>query len=109
MIPLVSELNSVENFGDLVRAFVDSLPSKVNAVKSAVESDPSKAVALLHKLQGSAGGYGYPAICAVAEALETKVKNGKKLADVLPDFDQLEELVGRALLGLPSSSSSQDH
>lgn len=104
MIPLVSELSSVEDFGDLVRAFVESLPTKVAAIRSAMEADPNKAAALLHKLQGSAGGFGYPAICSVAEVLETKAKAGKGMADLVAEFTQLEELVTRAQLGLPASS-----
>ena len=99
-IPLHSELRSVHDFDSLLRSFVQSLPSKVAAIRTAMETDPGAAAALLHKLQGSAGGYGYPSISRAVSELEKKVKSGVSAPELAGDVEGLEVLVERALRGL---------
>lgn len=100
LIPLHSELRSVEDFDSLLRSFVDSLPGKIAAIRDALQSTPEAAGVLLHKLQGSAGGYGYPMISRVVSELEKKVKEGKSATELQNDLSTLDELVRRAQLGL---------
>ncbi len=100
LIPLLSELRSVQDFDSLLRSFVTSLPLKVAAIRDAMSSSPEVAASLLHKLQGSAGGYGYPTISHVVGELEKGVKDGKSAIDLHDGLSTLDELVRRAQLGL---------
>jgi len=107
LTPLLSELRSVQDFESLLRSFVQSLPSKIEAIQSAMQTRPDVAAQLLHKLHGSAGGYGYPMISRVVADLEKKVKAGTSASDLQTDVAALEELVHRAQLGLDPSRDTQ--
>ncbi len=88
----------------MLKSFVLSLPAKVEAIRLAMPSKSDAAAALLHKLQGSAGGYGYPMISRVVCELEKKVKAGVPADDLQNDVKALEDLVHRAQLGLNDTS-----
>jgi HPt (histidine-containing phosphotransfer) domain-containing protein len=55
----------------LLRDFIDRLPARVEDLKGALATGDTKKVALLaHRLKGSAGLYGFPALSALGASLE---------------------------------------
>ena len=100
--PLLSELASESAVAPLIPMFVASLLVKVVLIRSAAaDDDMAKVVRTAHQIRGAAGGYGYPSITAVAQAIEEAAAAPTPPAVLSAMVDQLDALCDRAAAGLP--------
>jgi CheY-like chemotaxis protein len=77
---LVSTLGEDEEMRELVEGFTERLGERCTEIEHAVQvGDRTLIAALAHRLKGSAGGYGFPAITEAAGALEQAAKTGESL------------------------------
>ena len=85
----------------LVEGFVARLPKRLSALESAVRNADWKRVALLsHQLKGAAGGYGFPSLTKVAEAMETAALLSAPSISLEKYLSELKSLCQRALNGI---------
>eukprot|EP00913_Durusdinium_trenchii_P006054 g5666.t1 len=84
--PLVSEFASDPDMIEIVEYFVEELPKRVQAIRSAAtDSDVQSLRTLAHQLKGAAPGYGFAAIGDAAGVLEAA------LSEMTVDGEQLGE------------------
>ncbi len=97
---LVSTLANDADMQELVADFVRRLPERGAEIERAAANDERDLLVMLaHKLRGSAGGYGFPAITDAAGALEQAARAARPAADAAPlkaGARQLAELCRRA-------------
>ena len=99
--PLRSLYADDDLIADILPAFVTNLPKYLDSLKVAVEgSDLVAAARTCHDLKGTAGGYGYPQIGALAEELEKEIKGSQHIATIARLLQDLTRLCYRAKLGL---------
>jgi len=61
---------------DLLVQFIEKLPAMIDEVnQAAVQGDRDALKARVHRLKGVGGGYGYPALTAIAGKLEFQIEN----------------------------------
>ncbi len=95
--PYVSDLADDAEMVEIVSAYVDQLPGRVEAVREAVDRSDVEALGeLVHNLKGSAGGYGFGRISEVAAELQEALREGADLGDVADQIDELIDLCERA-------------
>ena len=85
---------------DVVQAFVDGLDRRVADMATALgDGDFQMLKHLAHQLNGSGGGYGYPALTELAADLEQQA-----LSETLPNcqrvLDELKVMVSRVVVKL---------
>lgn len=77
-------------------AYARDLPAKARAVAAATRevvaeaSRAADAIAVAHRLRGTAGAYGYPEVSRAAGAIEDALHRGTRDASLLPLADALE-------------------
>ncbi len=99
---IVSELSSDPDMVELVEMFVDELPEKMEAFKSALEAGEIDTLrSLSHQLKGSGGGYGFPSITLAARQLENAAIAGQDLEKMAEEIKGLTELCERARAAPP--------
>lgn len=99
---VVSELSSDPDMVELVEMFVDELPGKMEALKSALDAGEIDTLkSLSHQLKGSGGGYGFPSITLAAKELENEAAAGQDLEKMAEEIRGLTELCERARAVLP--------
>jgi CheY-like chemotaxis protein len=99
---LVSKLADDADMVELVEMFIDELPDKLAAIKTALaRQDFDDLARVAHQLKGSAGGYGFPAITEVAKEIEYTAKVGRHLETLNAQVKELASLCGRARATVP--------
>ncbi len=102
--PLVSRFAADPEMADMVRFFLDELPARVEAIKSAWAARELRLLGrLAHTLRGAGAGYGFPEIRDAANAVQDELKPGPTGAPDLSAVDlqisQLIDLCARACSG----------
>ncbi len=102
--PAVEEVNPIystllqqeSDVGDLVANFLEKLPGMVAQIHAAVQSqDMTELSHLLHNMKSIGGGYGFPQLTELSEAMEYAVIDEAyaKMHDYLHRFDSLCESI----------------
>jgi HPt (histidine-containing phosphotransfer) domain-containing protein len=92
----VSDEDLEAELAALRASYARDLPAKARAVATATRAtaaDPAKseeAIALAHRLRGTAGAYGFPAVSRAAGAIETALHGGVRDASLLALADAME-------------------
>ncbi|MBX3372791.1 MAG: Hpt domain-containing protein [Phycisphaeraceae bacterium] len=96
--PLYSTLAGDDEMADLISYFVAELSNRVEALQAAfTEGDEDRLRMLAHQIKGAAGGYGFPAITAVAGDLERVLQSdGRGMSEVDRQVRDLIDLCRRA-------------
>ena len=77
IMPLRSQFADDPEMGELLVLFLSELESKVNAMRTSVESgDVDTLTRVTHQVRGAAGGYGYPQITNIAAQVEETLRGG---------------------------------
>ena len=88
---LKSEFANDPDLCDIVTMFVDELPSRVDAIKTAFHKGDMETIrTMTHQLRGSAGGYGFTPIGDVAGEIEMESFNEE--ADISALYEMIEDL-----------------
>src|SRR5262249_28601685 len=91
--PTAAALRQHPEIRRLTADFVDGLPERLAALeRSLAEEDLGTVATLAHRLKGTAGGYGFPAITTAAGELEASVKARRPRAEVQASLCRLIEL-----------------
>jgi CheY-like chemotaxis protein len=93
--PLVSDLVGDPDLAELVDEFVADLPTRSAALQTAVR-DMAEVCRLAHQMKGSAGGFGFAPITAVAADIEQAAKSGAEALDLGRRIAELSGLCARA-------------
>ncbi len=95
--PLVSEFASDPDMIEIVEYFVEELPKRVQAIRSAVtDSDVQSLRTLAHQLKGAAPGYGFAAIGDAAGVLEASLRvSDGSIEGVMGQVEDLASLCQR--------------
>jgi len=74
--PITSSFASDPDMADLVALFIQELPTRIQSLRAAWESERlSDLQRLAHQLKGTGIGYGFPAITRAAGSLENRLMN----------------------------------
>jgi HPt (histidine-containing phosphotransfer) domain-containing protein len=103
--PLRSQYEGDEAIGPILPVFLNNVPKYLADLGSWIECRNWTAAArVCHDLKGTAGGYGYPDIGRVANALEVELKGGQDPAAIASHFQEVRGLCQRARLGMGMNS-----
>lgn len=103
LLPLYSTFVEEPAIAEILPIFLGNLSNYVRGLEAALSAgDVEVAVRTCHDLKGTAGGYGYPSISAVASNIETALRAGEENRTVRELLESLRELCSRAELGLDS-------
>lgn len=95
---LVSEFADDEDLMELVEMFVEELPERALSIEKALaETDFAMLQMLAHRLKGAAGGYGFPTISKVAQALEETCMGDRDLEKLAAQAQQITAFCRKAL------------
>ncbi len=94
--PLPSTLRESACMQSALGLYVNDLPSAVAELLAHLEKRNAPAVRrVVHNLKGSAGGYGFPSITALAQELEQQLMHDQLLDSVVAQVQDLVQLVRR--------------
>jgi PAS domain S-box-containing protein len=94
--PLRSTLRESARMQSAIGLYVNDLPSAVAELLAHLEKRNAAAVRhVVHNLKGSAGGYGFPAITALAQEIEQQLSHDELLDSVVAQVQELVQLVRR--------------
>ena len=98
--PVVSTLLEEEpDMLDLVEAYIEQLPDSYEKIKQAEQNeDWSELRELIHKMKGTAGGYGYPELTRLAAQAEFQILN-EDYHEVASFIAQIETYIKRIIIG----------
>lgn len=103
LLPLFSTFTEEPAIAEILPLFLKNLPSYLSRLEEALASgEIEAAIRTCHDLKGTAGGYGYPSISAVASNLESALRGGDEDLKAREHLESLRDLFSRALLGLQS-------
>jgi len=94
--PIQSTLWSDKAMQPLILNFLSRLEEQVKAIEQSVASDRPAAIAMLSRLKGTAGGYGYPQITHVLQRIVSMHKAGDAEAELVQQINQALTLCRRA-------------
>ena len=102
--PIYSDFQDDPDMLELIEMFVDDLPDRVEALRSAVLQEDFEAMACVaHQLKGAGGGYGFPAITensakveSLAKAFRDAVEPAPSIEAVTQSLQQLIDVCNRA-------------
>ena len=78
----------------MLQMLLDSIAPNRQALQQALQNDDSQQVLqLIHKLHGACCYTGVPRLKALAELLETQLKQAKTLAELEPEFLELDDVL----------------
>ena len=99
--PILSSLASDPDMQDLIRLFVDEMPTRIGALENAWnDGDLSTLERCAHQLKGASAGYGFGVIGQAAADLESTLHaERRELEDTRLGFERLVDLCRRAALG----------
>lgn len=93
-------LRDEPELADVVREFVDVLPTRLAEMKAAFEQSDWKALTTLaHRLKGAGGSYGYPDISQLCATMERSFR-AEQAGEFQNWTHQLDALVRAAQAGL---------
>ncbi len=99
---LFSDLSRDPDLVDLVALFVGELPERVRTLEELLASRDWQGLRrAAHQIKGAAGSYGFPAISAVAAALESAAGQPAPEDEIRVCFEELTTLCLRARAGVP--------
>jgi CheY-like chemotaxis protein/HPt (histidine-containing phosphotransfer) domain-containing protein len=102
---LHSELAYDPDMAELVRAFVDDLAQRMQALAEAGRrADAAGVQALAHQLRGAAGGFGFPGITDAAAVLEQVAGGGAGAEALQSHVDALVALCARVTAAPPRAA-----
>ncbi|MEH8016193.1 response regulator [Rheinheimera muenzenbergensis] len=79
---------------DMLQMLLDSIAPTCQALQQALQDDNNQQVLqLVHKLHGACCYTGVPRLKSLAELLETQLKQGKSLAELEPEFLELDDVM----------------
>lgn len=89
--PIFSSLAGDPDFAEILPFFIDELPSKIAELSELGDRNDFESIRReAHKLKGSAGGYGFQGLTALASQLEESCKNApRNEAAILQILDEL--------------------
>ncbi len=104
---LVSEFAGDPDMADLVGLFLDELPERIGAIRTALSAgDAEELQRRVHQLKGAGGGYGFPSISKAAAEVEAPLRAGERdLSVISSKVDALTALCERALPQGPDGRS----
>lgn len=103
LLPLFSTFVEEPAIAEILPLFLQNLPSYLSRLEEALaRGEIDVAIRTCHDLKGTAGGYGYPAISAVASNLESALRAGDEELRARELLESLRDLCSRAQLGLQS-------
>jgi HPt (histidine-containing phosphotransfer) domain-containing protein len=104
--PLYSDLSGDPDLAELVAMFVEEMPERVANLGGALEArDWERLGRFAHRLKGSAGSYGFPAVGRGAARVEDAIRSGLPEIQIKQAVDKLLALCRRARHGVPGSSA----
>ena len=104
--PLKSIYADDEAVADILPLFVANVPKYLaNLSQHIATGDWAMAARVCHDLKGTAGGYGYPDIGAVAKQLEAEVKGARSMDILERHLSEAKILCTRARLALPADDA----
>ena len=93
MEPLVSTYQDDPGMHELIRSFVETIPSQLRSLEEAMlASTMTDIEANARKMKDAAGGYGFETIAAAAVKLENSVQSGSPVSVLKAQFDELTKL-----------------
>ncbi len=105
--PLLSIYANDSAVADILPLFVSNVPKYLGNLEAHIgNADWTMAARVCHDLKGTAGGYGYPDIGAVAKRLESEVKGARSLDILNGLLAEAKILCERARRALPDAESS---
>ena len=94
--PIYSEFADDAEMMELVAMFVDELPDRLAALRSALDAgNLAETGRIAHQIKGAAGGYGFPAITDAAGEIESQAQTGDTTA-TRAALDAMAQLCQRA-------------
>lgn len=94
--PIYSSLQGDPSMADLVKAFVDELPAKAQAIQEQQSAENSqKLLLLIRTLKATASPHGFDVISEAAGKVEKTLIGGGSVADVKQDLTSLIKLCGQ--------------
>ncbi len=104
--PLLSIYADDAAVADILPLFIANVPKYLeNLTQHIAAEDWAMAARVCHDLKGTAGGYGYPDIGAVAKQLEAEVKGARSKDNLERHLSQAKTLCKRAKLALPADAA----
>jgi len=95
--PLKSAFADDPEMAELIAYFLQEIPSRVDAIREALEEgDHERVASLAHQLKGAGGGYGFPTISEAAAALERAAQERADANRVRSSADILFDVCRRA-------------
>ncbi|XZE21850.1 Hpt domain-containing protein [Pirellulaceae bacterium SH449] len=83
-----------EDFTDLLREFVHSLPYRQQSLTDCLENrDLERLTRIIHQLKGACGGYGFPSLTDAARALEEQLRAGVELSELREQILRFADLL----------------
>jgi len=99
--PLPSLFADDPVISEIISGFVDRLPQRVLDLESKLALDDWQGIGqTAHQLKGAAGGYGYPELASLAEAIGEQAKTQREPQDLRRLIDELKQFVQRAQAAL---------
>jgi HPt (histidine-containing phosphotransfer) domain-containing protein len=101
----VSDLTNDPDMAELVALFLGEMPARARAVRDSFTArDWTVLTTAAHRLRGSAGGYGFPAIGEAAASLEDALRRERgreeaALERIAAEVDRLAAMCERAAGG----------
>ncbi len=101
-VPLYSTLAEDPDLGEIVAAFVEEMPERVdNLIRLLDGGDWEPLRRAAHQLKGAAGSYGFGPITSAAAELEDAIRRAGPDQDIRRACDELVELCRLARAGTP--------
>jgi len=101
----LSDLTNDPDMAELVALFLGEMPGRVRAVRESLAAhDWTALTTAAHRLRGSAGGHGFPAIGEAAASLEDALRRDRGreeavLSQITSEVERLTVLCERAARG----------
>jgi signal transduction histidine kinase/FixJ family two-component response regulator len=94
---------------DLLVQFIDKLPAMIDEINQAsTQGDRDDLKARVHRLKGVGGGYGYPALTAIAGKLEFQIENENR-PEIAALLGELARYAERIVAGKSALKNAPQH
>ena len=106
--PIESTLASKPKYAPLLKKYVAGLPKALGEITEGRSNQDAEALhGVTHRLKGSGATYGYSQITDTAQVCSDALRDGKAIADVDSDLDQLVAVINAVIKGSESESESE--
>ena len=90
--PIRSALVQDPDFAEIVSAFVEEVPKRVESIRNTfAEQDRKRLCTLVHQLRGACGSYGFHELTPLATTLEFSLRSTVPLEQLLPQVEEFLE------------------